>query len=229
MSNYKSTLQSNNDALSANNLDLQSLINQANALPDAGGVDLPELTNEGTAVDLAIGKQLIDSEGNVVTGTILHQNRTFAVAPVQDDDTYISSKYAANYEKRIIGDGAYLKIRNRLSHFGDVSADEVMSGKTFTSTEGLKKTGTFSIDNELNVQDSLIEQIQTALVGKAAGGGGEGEGYEEADALITGNFSTYTNSRVSSIRQEVFAFASNLKSVDFPNVKTIGSSAFYSC
>lgn len=37
MSNYKSNLQSNNETLSANNLDLQSLIEQANALPDAGG------------------------------------------------------------------------------------------------------------------------------------------------------------------------------------------------
>ena len=36
MSN-KSILQSNNEALSANNLDLQTLIDQANALPDAGG------------------------------------------------------------------------------------------------------------------------------------------------------------------------------------------------
>lgn len=36
MSNYKLTLQSNNEALSANNLDLQNLIDKANNLPDAG-------------------------------------------------------------------------------------------------------------------------------------------------------------------------------------------------
>jgi hypothetical protein len=55
MSN-KSILQSNNDALSSNNLDLQTLIDQANALPDAGGVELPELTNEGSASDMLSGK-----------------------------------------------------------------------------------------------------------------------------------------------------------------------------
>lgn len=70
MSNYKITLQSNNNTLNANNLDLQSLIEQANSLPDAGGVELPTLTNEGSASDLLSGKQLIDEEGNVVTGTI---------------------------------------------------------------------------------------------------------------------------------------------------------------
>jgi hypothetical protein len=35
-----------------------------------GGVNLPTLSNEGSAADLLSGKQLIDGEGNVVTGTI---------------------------------------------------------------------------------------------------------------------------------------------------------------
>ena len=69
MSNYNSQLQSNNDILIANNLDLQRLISKANALPDAGGVELPILTNEGTADDLAAGKQLIDGRGHIVVGT----------------------------------------------------------------------------------------------------------------------------------------------------------------
>lgn len=74
MSNYKFNLQSNNSALSANNIDLQSLIEQANNLPDASsGVKLPTLVNEGAAIDLLEGKQLIDSEGNVVEGTIPHK------------------------------------------------------------------------------------------------------------------------------------------------------------
>lgn len=59
------------------------------------GVDLPELTNEGTASELFAGKELIDDEGNIVTGT-------------------------------------------------------------------------FTIDNELSAQDTLISQIQTALAGKAS-------------------------------------------------------------
>lgn len=35
-----------------------------------GGVPLPPLTNPGTAADLVEGKQLIDADGNVVTGTL---------------------------------------------------------------------------------------------------------------------------------------------------------------
>lgn len=46
---------------------LQEVLNTINSLPEAG-TDLPELSNEGTASDLLSGKQLIDSEGNVVNG-----------------------------------------------------------------------------------------------------------------------------------------------------------------
>lgn len=64
MSNYKIELQSNNT-------DLQAILDAVNALPEAStGVELPTLTNEGTATDLLSGKQLIDQEGNIVTGTI---------------------------------------------------------------------------------------------------------------------------------------------------------------
>jgi hypothetical protein len=62
--NYNSTLQSNNT-------DLQAILNTINELPNAGGgTTLPTLTNEGSASDLLSGKQLIDSDGEVVTGTI---------------------------------------------------------------------------------------------------------------------------------------------------------------
>lgn len=57
--------------LKQNTTTIQNLLDKINELPEAsGGVELPELTNEGSASDLLSGKQLIDSEGNVVTGTI---------------------------------------------------------------------------------------------------------------------------------------------------------------
>ena len=43
-----------------NTISLRSLLEIANALPDAGssGVELPELTNEGSASDLLSGKEV---------------------------------------------------------------------------------------------------------------------------------------------------------------------------
>lgn len=49
--------------------DLITQIKTALADKAAGGVELPTLTNPGTASDLAEGKQLIDADGNVVDGT----------------------------------------------------------------------------------------------------------------------------------------------------------------
>ena len=60
-----------NQTLKTNNSSLEEIITQLNNMPDAGaGTELPTLTNEGSASDLLSGKQLIDAEGNVVTGTI---------------------------------------------------------------------------------------------------------------------------------------------------------------
>lgn len=64
MSNYNSHLQSNN-------IDLQVILDAINELPDASsGVELPLLTKEGSASDLLAGKELIDSDGNIITGSM---------------------------------------------------------------------------------------------------------------------------------------------------------------
>ncbi len=77
-----------------------------------------------------------------------------------------------------------------------------------------------------------LDQMVTEIAGIA---GIEGEGgnlteYSEAeDAIISGTISSYTNSRVTSVGQGAFAFASTLTTVSFPAVTTIGRSAFQSC
>lgn len=55
--------------LSNNITNLQNILSTINSLPEAG-TDLPELTNEGSAPDLLSGKELINSDGNIVIGTM---------------------------------------------------------------------------------------------------------------------------------------------------------------
>lgn len=55
------------------------------------------------------------------------------------------------------------------------------------------------------------------------------DGGDEADSLIAGIISNYTNSRITNIGQGAFAYANKLQTVDFPEVTNIGSSAFYNC
>lgn len=52
-----------------NTTSLQNLLNAVYALPEAGG-ELPVLTNPGTADTLLLNKQLINGEGEVVTGSM---------------------------------------------------------------------------------------------------------------------------------------------------------------
>lgn len=52
-----------------------------------------------------------------------------------------------------------------------IVADKLLSGVTSHDKYGQPVTGTFTIDSELSTQDNLIAQIQSALEGKAAGGG----------------------------------------------------------
>ena len=53
--------------------------------PQIVGKPLPALTNPGTAADLLSGKQLIDANGNVLTGTLV--NREVHVVTVQGSGT----------------------------------------------------------------------------------------------------------------------------------------------
>ena len=57
------------------------------------------------------------------------------------------------------------------------AAEDIMNGE-IAYVDGEKITGTFTIENEVSVQDNLISQIQTALEGKA----GSGAGLDTSDA-----------------------------------------------
>lgn len=62
-----------------------------------GGVNLPELTNEGQASDLMEGKELIDGEGNVVTGTYVPLDTSDATAAA--DEIFLGETAYADGEK----------------------------------------------------------------------------------------------------------------------------------
>ena len=53
-----------------NEMTLGDITTNINKITTSGGVVLPTLTNEGSASDLLSGKQLIDSDGNIVEGAM---------------------------------------------------------------------------------------------------------------------------------------------------------------
>lgn len=107
------------------------------------GTQLPTLTNPGTAADLASGKQLIDQNGEIVTGTVLVRT---GYTP-QTDWNPVSTLpgyalCATELDQDTLLRVGTMGVNVPLSKFGDATAADVASGKTFTSTAGVAVAGT---------------------------------------------------------------------------------------
>lgn len=112
------------------------------------GVTLPELSNPGTASDMALGKELIDQNGNVVTGTLAEVTVVLGLAKQPD-----SVVYSGESKEIQILSGMYsptdfiarssIKFRSRVpaTEFGNATADQVSKKATFTSANGLLVPG----------------------------------------------------------------------------------------
>lgn len=112
------------------------------------GTQLPTLTNPGTAADLASGKQLIDQNGEIVTGTISELNSNNSVDLENGNIPYLNgtdivtrATWPQNYE-RIVRGTPWIYLKTNVSNFGNATAADVVAGKTFTSAAGVKVTGT---------------------------------------------------------------------------------------
>lgn len=64
--------------------------------------------------------------------------------------------------------------------------EEVFLGKEYIDGDGQKKIGSFTIDDELTVQDSLISQIRDALNNKAGSGSIKPEQEKKVDIIKNG-------------------------------------------
>lgn len=65
-----------------------------------------------------------------------------------------------------------------------VSPEKLFVGETAFDKSGEMIGGVFSLEAEISAQDALIAQIQTALEGKAAGGGGASGGVETCAVIL---------------------------------------------
>ena len=108
----------------------------------SGGVDLPELTNEGTAADLMLNKELIDSEGNKVTGT-------FTIATELATQDSLISQIQTALQGKAAGGGVELPTLNN-----PASASDILSGKEAIDSLGNVLTGTIATKTAANLTAS---------------------------------------------------------------------------
>lgn len=131
----------------------------------SGGVELPELNNEGSAEYLAEGKQLIGADGTVVTGNVISQQLFYGNYPddgattVDYDDGYIDivKQTKANY---FVPQGRVM-VSAPASMFGDCRLEDVLEKKTFSSVEGVVRTGTMPNNGNIN---KTIDGVNTTSV-----------------------------------------------------------------
>lgn len=122
--------------------------------------NLPSLSSPGSSADLAAGKELIGPDGSVVTGTlkesagsILHNMGAPVYANTEVAGATIKAigvKAIAN-ENVIVRNGSEFYAFAPATDFGNATAADVISGKTFTSINGVKIVGTNTGESGVSV------------------------------------------------------------------------------
>lgn len=131
-------------SIKQNTSSLQEVLNIVNNLPEAStGVELPELSNEGSASDLLSGKELIDGEGNVVTGTI--PTNTASNLTVSGATVTVPSGYYATQATKSVATATQATPSISVDSNGLITA-------TATQTAGYVSAGSKSATKQLTTQ-----------------------------------------------------------------------------
>jgi len=182
-------------ALTDNKVKIQALLDGINALPEAGsgGIDTSDAT--ATANDIEQGKTAYVN-GEKITGAIEVINETASLDV--DNATWNSAKGAlrngscAQGGRLILEENVMVYLDIVGSTLGNATAADVAAGKTFTSANGLKITGTNSGSASPTLQTKSVTPSETAQTVRPD------TGYDGLSSVSVGAISsTYVGSGVA--------------------------------
>lgn len=229
---------------------LLNILDKANNLPSSSGTELPKLTNPGTSSDLLSGKELIDQNGNKVTGTIATKtssNLTASGATVTVPAGYYASSAsksvstATQATPSITVNSSGLITASATQSAGYVSSGTKSATKQLTTkaaatiTPGASNqtipantylTGAQTIKGDANLIASNIKSGVSifGVTGTASGGGsGGGSGDSKLPQVIEGTVTEITAKDLqgaTKIRDYVFYGCRSLRRVVIPNSVT---------
>lgn len=246
--NYNTTLQTNNSSL-------EEIIEQLNAMPDAGsgGIDTSDAT--ANASDILNGKTAyVDGEkitGNIPTKT--SSNLTASGATVTVPSGYYASQAtksvstATQATPSITVNSSGLITASAAQTAGYVVAGTKSATKQLTTqaaktvtpgtsdqtavASGRYTTGAITVAGDSNLVAGNIKNGISifGVTGTLTEGGSSGDGSDALDQFLEGSVAAnFTNSTITTLGTGKFAFT-NVVSVNFPACETVWSSAFYSC
>jgi hypothetical protein len=219
MSNYNLTLQSNNT-------DLQTILNSINELPNAGG----EPVLQDKTVTPSTNKQTITADSGydgLDTVTVNAMPTTTQATPTVTVDSSTGLITATATQTAGYVTAGTKSGTKQLAFQPAQTITPTTTNQTIPANTYLGGTQTIKGDANLVASNIVSGKSIFGVVGTAATGSGGDTSVE--DGLVTGSLTSYTNKRITSIRDFAFYSCKSLKSVNFPNVTQIGESAFCLC
>ena len=204
-----------NTKLQSNNVSLQEVLELLQSKVSGGNIILPELTNEADISEIFLGKEVINQEGNVLTGTFTIDNE------LTNQDNLIAQIQVA--------------LQNKASAepaLQDKTVTPSANTQTVTPDDGYDGLGMVTVNGDSNlISENIVSGVSIFGVDGTytGGGGGSGDGNETLSALMDGTITSYSNNTLTKIRDGLFMRCTKLNNINFPNVTNIGSYAFYSC
>ena len=221
MSNYNTTLQTNNSSL-------EEIITQLNNMPDAGGSD-PVLQDKTvtptTSTQTITADNGYDGLDTVTVNAMPIATQATPSVSVNSSTGLITATatQSAGYVSAGAKSGTLQLAFQGAQTITPGTTNQTIAANTYLGGAQTIKGDTNLVASNIVSGKSIFGVVGTATTG-SSGGNTDAE-----DGLITRTLSTYTNDRVKTIGSYAFAHCTRLRSVSFPAATIIGSYAFNYC